>query len=180
MSDEGLQYNVLVENALRTVVRDALSHTAEHGLYGDHHFYITFQTDRDDVIIPDKLRQRYDTEMTIVVQHRFWDLEVDDTRFKITLTFNDVPETLEIPLNAITSFADPSERFGLQFGGSAEELDSEEERILEEAAADLLEGDSEENQRPAASNKESDPADAESGDEADGAKVVTLDAFRKK
>ena len=122
MSDEGLQYNVLVENALRTVVRDALRHTAEHGLFGNHHFYITFQTNRDDVIIPEILRQRYDTEMTIVVQHRFWDLEVDDKKFKITLTFNDVPETLEVPLDAVTSFADPSVHFGLQFGGAPEEL----------------------------------------------------------
>src|SRR5690606_10043115 len=113
--DELLRYDRMVEDALRMVVREALRITAEHGLGGDHHFYLTFRTDLPGVQISEALRQRYPREMTIVLQHRFWDLKVEDERFSVTLTFNEVPETLVVPFSAVAAFADPSVRFGLQF-----------------------------------------------------------------
>lgn len=115
MPDDGLKYELMVENALRRVVGEALTHAAERGLPGQHHFYITFRTDRPDVLIPERLRQQYPKEMTIVLQHQFWGFEVEPSLFRITLSFGGQQERLTIPFVAITGFADPSVKFGLQF-----------------------------------------------------------------
>ncbi len=107
MPKEILQYNLMVEAALRAVVRQSLIEVAEAGLPGNHHFYITFRTGYPGVRLPDYLRARYPAEMTIVLQFQFYDLVVDDIGFAVTLTFNNAPERLVVPLRAITVFADP-------------------------------------------------------------------------
>ena len=105
----------MVETALRGVVKQAVEEVMKDGLVGDHHFYITFLTDHPGVSIPDYLRDRYPGEMTIVLQFQFYDLDVDDEKMQVTLSFNNIPEKLVIPLAAITIFADPSVNFALQF-----------------------------------------------------------------
>ncbi len=108
MTSDGLRYDALVEDALRDVLRRALAYVAERGLPGDHHFYITFRTGHPGVDIPEHLRTRFPNEMTIVLQHQFWGLDVGEDAVGVTLTFSDVPERLTIPFAAVTSFADPS------------------------------------------------------------------------
>ncbi|GAB5387657.1 MAG: ClpXP protease specificity-enhancing factor SspB [Alphaproteobacteria bacterium] len=115
MSETDIPYDHMVESALRQVVRDALSHAEEYGLQGEHHFYITFRTDHGYVDIPDYLIDRYPEEMTIVLQHQFFGLEVHDSWFEVSLSFDNVPEQLVIPFGAVTVFADPSVSFALQF-----------------------------------------------------------------
>lgn len=160
MTEKELDYPKLVERALRQVVRDALSTVAEHGLTGRHHLYITFRTDHPEVGLPDDLRLRYPREMTMVLQHEFWDLEVGEDGFAVTLSFNEVPYRLEIPFAAITVFADPSVEFGLQFTPDGE-LAAVDEDHAEAAIHELPSAGSE--SRPEA-----------------GAEVVALDTFRKK
>jgi hypothetical protein len=115
MSESELRYDRMVEDALRSVVGRALEFVSQHGLPGDHHFYITFRTDDPEIEIPQHLHERYPSEMTIVLQHQFWDLEVGEQNFGVTLSFGDVPQHLRIPYRAVIAFADPSVRFGLQF-----------------------------------------------------------------
>jgi len=105
----------MVEDALRGVVRAALERTLEHGLSGDHHFYITFRTQAPGVVMPDFLRERYPEEMTIVVQHQFWDLTVGEAAFGISLSFGNQLAELTVPYAAMSAFVDPSVKFGLQF-----------------------------------------------------------------
>jgi len=115
-NEEAFRYDKMVEKALRSVVKQALQEVVdEEGLIDDHHFYITFFTDHPAVKIPSYLKERYPGEMTIVLQHQFYDLEVDDEKFTVMLSFNNVPERLTIPLSAVTIFADPSVNFALQF-----------------------------------------------------------------
>jgi hypothetical protein len=115
MTKDGLRYDRMVERALRGVVREAISFAVADGLPGAHHFYITFKTAAPGVDIGDMLRTRYPDEMTIVIEHQFWELTVSDEAFAVTLSFNNRPERLTIPFAAITAFADPSVKFGLQF-----------------------------------------------------------------
>ena len=156
------------------MVQDALAVVAEQGLPGRHHLYITFRTDHPGVVLDDGLRARYPSEMTVVLQHEFWGLEVDDHRFAVTLSFGGQSQRLEIPFEAIRVFADPSVEFGLQF------------TVAEGAAAPATD--------PAAlpaSVAELPPAAAEARGarpvgtgaappQEEGAEVVTLDRFRKK
>jgi hypothetical protein len=100
-------------------VREALVRTAREGLRGDHHFYVSFRTGARGVVLPDHLSAKYPEEMTIVLQHQFWGLDVRDQDFSVTLSFQSKPEQLTIPFAAITSFADPSVKFGLQFAMAA-------------------------------------------------------------
>jgi hypothetical protein len=157
MADDGFKYELMVENALRQVVREALNRAADRGLPGQHHFYITFRTDRPDVTLPERLRQQYPKEMTIVLQHQFWGLEVERDQFAVTLSFGGQQERLVVPYAALTGFADPSVKFGLQF----------------------------EARPPAAGGRAALPtvaggvASSEAADKKSG-EVVPLDAFRKK
>jgi hypothetical protein len=114
-----LPYALWTEEALRAVVQDALAHAAKHGLPGEHHFYITFRTDHAGVSMPGHLRARYPQEMTVVLQHKFWDLSLDRAAgtFSVGLSFGGVPAMLTVPFAALTAFADPSVRFGLRFQG---------------------------------------------------------------
>jgi hypothetical protein len=117
-----IDYDLLQQDAMRGIVRAALRITAETGeLPGDHHFYISFMTQAPGVILSKRLREKYPQEMTIVLQHRFWDLIVTDQRFEVKLTFDGIPERLVVPYTAIKVFMDPSIRFGLQFDSATVE-----------------------------------------------------------
>jgi hypothetical protein len=110
-----IDYEALAQEAMRNVVRSVLAETAAKGLPGDHHFYISFDTLAPGVILSKRLREKYAEEMTIVLQHRFWDLFVNEHRFEVKLTFDGIPERLVVPFKAIRVFFDPSVRYGLQF-----------------------------------------------------------------
>jgi len=114
-SDSMIDYEALAQEAMRNVVRSVLVDAAKSGLPGDHHFYISFDTLAPGVILSKRLREKYAEEMTIVLQHRFWDLIVNEHRFEIKLTFDGIPERLVVPFKAIRVFFDPSVRYGLQF-----------------------------------------------------------------
>jgi hypothetical protein len=160
MPDQALDYGRLVECALRQVVRDALAVVATEGLPGRHHLYITFRTDHPGVTIADDLRARYPTEMTIVLQHEFWGLEVENDRFSVLLKFAGVPQRLEIPFEAVSVFADPSVEFGLQFGASGA-VPAGSSVQSDASVGPLREGDA-------------------SPQEQASAEVVALDRFRKR
>ena len=115
MAQDLFDYPGMVETALRRVVREALARAEREGLPGGHHFYVTFRSSAADVVLPDYLLAKYPDEMTIVLQNQFWGLEVRDQDFSVTLSFQNRPEQLTIPFAAVTSFADPSVKFGLQF-----------------------------------------------------------------
>ena len=131
MSQKQFQYDMMVQEALRGVVRKALEEVCKDGFRGEHHFYITFKTHSPQVQIPNFLRSRYPEEMTIVLQHQFWNLEIQDAYFEVELSFNDKRENLLIPFGAVTGFADPSVKFGLQFEEHADEtpIQSKEENF---------------------------------------------------
>src|SRR5579862_7395684 len=114
MADQ-IRYDLLTQQALRGVVRSVLSDAAKKGLPGDHHFYITFDTKAEGVRISERLLGQYPEEMTIILQHQFWDLDISDTGFEVGLSFGGIPEKLTVPFEAITGFFDPSVQFGLQF-----------------------------------------------------------------
>lgn len=114
-SERTIDYDALTQEAMRSVVRRVLEDTVEHGLPGDHHFYISFDTLASGVVLSKRLRDKYAEEMTIVLQHRFWDLAVANDYFEVKLTFDGIPERLVIPFRAIKVFFDPSVRYGLQF-----------------------------------------------------------------
>jgi hypothetical protein len=115
MPQDSFRYDKMIENALRGVVRDALKRASRDGLPGEHHFYIGFATREPGVELPASLLARFPEEMTIVIQHQFWDLKVEDDSFSIVLSFQRQPERLAIPFAAIKSFADPSVNFALEF-----------------------------------------------------------------
>ena len=121
MTQDYLEYPKLVEHAMRGVVRKALADVMEYGLRGLHHFYVTFRTQDQNVIIPDRLLAQYPDEMTIVMENQFRNLLVEENQFKVTLSFNGTPENLSIPYSAITAFVDPSVKFGLQFDSNSGE-----------------------------------------------------------
>lgn len=161
--DEILRYDKMVESALRGVVKKSIQEVIESGLPGDHHFYITFLTDFPGVKIPDYLRERYPGEMTIVLQYQFSDLKVDDENMQVTLSFNNVPEKLKIPLAAISIFADPSVNFALQFQPLGDPIDEADLAALES----LEEGPDDDGGGKGKKSKKT-------------GEVVSLDKFRKK
>lgn len=166
MTEETIDYSYLIDNAMRGVVRDVLRAATKSGLPGDHHFYITFRTDHPNTRVSDTLKNRYPHEMTIVLQHQFWDFRVDEQKFTVTLSFGGVPEKLVIPFVALTAFADPSVKFGLQFHQpDAPEDEEENESLMFENEPSLLEEDG-----AIAANKETDGT----------AEIISLDSFRKK
>jgi hypothetical protein len=194
MTKDGLRYDKMVERALRGVVREAISLAISDGLPGSHHFYITFKTAAAGVEIGDHLRARYPDEMTIVIEHQFWELTVTEEAFAVTLSFNNRPERLTIPFAAVTAFADPSVKFGLQFqetppSGSAAEAGAAPggEQLLRLAEAPGS-ADTPRARKEGASAKladakptadEAKPIPEKAGAKKSG-EVVTLDAFRKK
>jgi len=159
--DDVLNYGKLIDDAMHQVVRKALLLVQKFGLYDDHHFFITFSTNSPGVMISDELKERYPDEMTIVIQHQYWDLEITDTDFSIVLSFGNIKQNLTVPFDSLVSFADPSVKFGLQFQYDIE-LDLEDE------------GDAEVILLPAESEKVSD------GPQGAANNVVALDSFRNK
>lgn len=166
MPEDLLRYDVLAQEALRGLVRKVLSEIAQTGLPGDHHFFISFDTRHPGVRISSRLKAQYPEEMTIVLQHQFWDLTVTDSTFEVGLSFKGVPEHLLVPLHAITSFVDPHVGFALKFDAARETAVSAEEEATPVA---------DESGARAADAKRATPA-AEGGT----AEVVSIDAFRKK
>lgn len=166
MKKGSIDYQALVHRALRGTVRDILQQVAKEGLKGEQHYYVTFKTDFEGVSLPDYLKSKYPREMTIVIQHRFWNLKTESDRFQISLTFNQKNETLVIPFDAIVSLVDPSVRFALQF---ETEVAEEEEPPLLKKSKPLL-----------ASSQENQPIATTAGATAKSSgNVVALDAFRK-
>jgi uncharacterized protein len=115
MATDHIRYDVLARDALRGVLRRVLTDAAENGLPGEHHFFITFLTTAEGVKLSPRLLEKYPQEMTVILQHQFWDLTVSEDRFEVGLSFDRIPERLVIPFHAIKSFFDPSVQFGLQF-----------------------------------------------------------------
>lgn len=178
MAKDWLRYDKMVENALRGVVREALTEAAVSGLPGEHHFYITFRTDEPQTRIPQHLKAQYPREMTIVLQHQFWGLEITDDAFTVTLSFGGKHEALFIPFETIVSFADPSVKFALQFDSTESESDESEELIDH----DKVEIPVEKSDESAASSNSStaNPDGDTSATSSHSGTVVALDAFRKK
>jgi hypothetical protein len=115
MPVDHLRYDLLTQDALRGVIRSVLIEAATKGLPGEHHFFITFDTRAEGVQISPRIKASYPQEMTIVLQHQFWDLKVTEDDFEVGLAFNGIPERLHVPLKAVKAFQDPSVQFGLQF-----------------------------------------------------------------
>jgi len=171
MNDDPLQYEKLIEDALRGVVRKTLTIVAEYGLPNGHQFHVTFRTDHPGVTMPKPLRAQYPQEMTIILQHMFWDLEVGDDHFSVALAFNTVRQHLTIPFEAISIFQDQSVGFVLQFQGDDSDDDDDDMPAEDEPAVDIAIA-------PDAKSGNDSKADAAVPEGAD--KVVTLDSFRKK
>jgi uncharacterized protein len=171
-----IRYDLLTQQALRGVVRQVLAETAKKGLTGDHHFYISFDTKADGVRLSERLRAQYPEQMTIILQHQFWDLAVSDTGFEVGLSFGGIPEKLAIPFAAIKGFFDPSVQFGLQFEeGTAEvEETAAPAQVNKPAAAPAPPP------APAPKPAAKSAAKPEPKPEPSGAEVVSLDRFRKK
>jgi hypothetical protein len=171
MATDHIRYDVLARDALRGVLRKVLSDAATHGLPGEHHFFITFLSRAEGVKLSPRLLAQYPDEMTIILQHEFWDLAVTEDRFEVGLSFGRVPERLTVPFNAIKSFFDPSVQFSLQFEPT--EAMAEGERPAPNLPA-----------APASSALTAATAAPEPSDEpakpSEGAEVVRLDRFRKK
>jgi hypothetical protein len=207
MTNDILRYDLMVQDALKGVVRKILSDAGRDGLPGEHHFYVTFNTTAPGVRVSSRLREKHPEEMTIVLQHQFWDLIVGEHSFEVGLSFSGVPERLLVPFDAITTFFDPSVQFGLKF----ESQDAAEAVAADEPAPAKPRGaGSEASVAPGApvqlptkataagvpavkpkqavaerkdaseSKDESPEAATAEGEENGGAQVVSLDAFRKK
>lgn len=181
MTEDILRYDILVQNALRGVIRKVLSEVDKTGLPGNHHFFITFLTGAQGVKVSNRIKEQYPEQMTIVLQHQYWELEVNETGFGIGLSFSDIPEKLYIPYAAIRGFYDPSVNFELEF--DVEQSEDQEETSGDVAtigaATSVLQDDTASDE---AQNKEAPDEDEQSPNEGgDGsADVVSLDSFRKK
>ena len=162
MSEDLLRYDLMIEAALRDVVRETMETAARDGLPGDHHFYITFLTNFPGVKIPDYLRKQYPEEMTIVLQYQFYDLKLEDDCIHVTLSFNNIREHLVVPIDAITTFADPSVNFALQFQNAGEV------------------GAYNEKEESSVANNEEKGKDAPTEKPEPRGEVISLDKFRKK
>jgi hypothetical protein len=204
MATDHIRYDLLVQDAFRGIFRKVLTDAAALGLPGEHHFYITFKTHAPGVVLSDRLRAEYPEQMTIILQHQFWDLRVHDSGFEVGLSFRRVPEKLEIPFSAVTGFFDPSVNFGAEFtaeedanededadaapapqksgpalatlaGSSAAPTKSESPRPAEAAEPAMKAGPRGSGSEPAVVAPASEEKPA-----SDTPKVVSIDAFRKK
>ena len=173
MATDHIRYDVLARDALRGVLRRVLTDAAEHGLPGEHHFFITFLSTAEGVKLSPRLLAQYPEEMTIILQHQFWDLVVTEDRFEVGLSFGGIPERLVVPFAAIKSFLDPSVQFGLQFEPTeaVAEVPAPAAKLPAVPAPSALSVAAPE---PAAESKD-EPAKT-----SEGAEVVRLDRFRKK
>ncbi|MEM7567587.1 MAG: ClpXP protease specificity-enhancing factor SspB [Pseudomonadota bacterium] len=189
MSEDLIRYDVLAQEALRGVVRRVLIDAGKEGLPGEHHFFIAFDTRHPGVRISDRLREKHPEEMTIVLQHQFWDLNVTETTFEVGLSFGNVPERLLVPFEALKGFFDPSVQFGLQFevqgveAATKEALESTDKGGTVSSlpalaqTRDLTPVGKNDSAEKTAEDTPEDEGDEEAGGSAE---VVSLDAFRKK
>lgn len=181
MSEEFIDYGQLIDDAMHIIVQKALQRVEKEGLPGSHHFFISFLTEFPGVQLSEKLREKYPEEMTIVLQYQFEDLHVTDKGFTVSLSFDNVKEKIVIPFVALTAFADPSVKFGLQF----RHVDIEDELTDEELEA-LGELDELETPPPATGQNNSTDKKASSAKKkskkksSDDDNIVSLDSFRKK
>ena len=173
MATDHIRYDVLARDALRGVLRRVLADAAEHGLPGEHHFFITFLSTAEGVKLSSRLLAQYPEEMTVILQHQFWDLTVTEDRFEVGLSFGGIPERLVVPFNSIKSFFDPSVQFGLQFDPS-EAVNEAPAANLPAVAAPPAVAVPPPAASPAPENQ-TEPAKP-----GEGAEVVRLDRFRKK
>jgi uncharacterized protein len=181
MATDYIRYDILAQAALRGVVRTVLADAAKKGLPGEHHFKITFNTNAPGVRLSDRMRARYPQDMTIVLQHQFWDLTVSETIFEVGLSFGGVTERVAVPFEAVTAFFDPAVQFGFQFetieGAAAADVSGGPQAVEKPAPAAG---------RPAAEEKKAEalpaPSEAEAPapDHGTGGEIVRLDRFRKK
>jgi hypothetical protein len=189
MSEDQIRYDVLANEAMRGIIRTVLQRVQKRGLPGEHHFYITFDTTAAGTIVSKRLKEQYPEEMTIVLQHQFWDLMIYDDRFEVKLSFNGVPERLVVPYSAIKTFVDPSVSFGFNpnlFASAtksemppAEQMsasvEGQDRAVLPRPPASADDG------ADAAEKKDDEPAiEQDEQPEKQTAEVVELDLFRKK
>src|SRR5450755_1833869 len=172
MATDHIRYDVLARDALRGVLRRVLTDAAEHGLPGEHHFFITFLSTAEGVKLSPRLLAQYPEEMTVILQHQFWDLTVTEDRFEVGLSFGGIAERLVVPFNSIKSFFDPSVQFGLQFEPS--DAAAEAPAASLPVAAPSSTASLFLNAAPTTENKDEPTKPGE------GAEVVRLDRFRKK
>ena len=202
MATDLIRYDVLVQQALRGVVRRVLTDSARDGLPGTHHFYISFDTNAPSVKLSPRLHTMYPEEMTIVLQHQFWDLAVHETGFEVSLSFDKIAERLVVPFDAVTGFFDPSVKFGLKFEAVQAEGEAAPApktvkpkkaaprvKAVEDGEAPAPAPLPKKARTPKAPAGEETPPPAEApaaaeaapaAKEAGTAEVVSLDAFRKK
>ena len=209
MAVDHIRYDILAQEALRGLVRRVLMDAAKNGLPGEHHFYISFDTRAEGVRLSPRMLAQYPTEMTVVLQHQFWDLVVTESGFEVGVSFGGVPERLAVPFAAVKGFFDPSVQFGLQFEEMAD-VEAQEE-AQEEAQGEAQESGKASERAPAGKDRDAarppaehkaktqtktqtsvavpvaanpEPAgtrsDAETDKPAGGGEVVRLDRFRKK
>jgi hypothetical protein len=179
MATDHIRYDVLARDALRGVLRRVLSDAAEHGLPGEHHFFITFLSTADGVKLSPRLLAQYPEEMTIILQHQFWDLVVLEDRFEVGLSFGGIPERLVVPFNSIKSFFDPSVQFGLQFEAADPAVDAAAATEAAPVAKTPTKPAPTALTVPAAPAAEEQDQD-QAAKPSEGAEVVRLDRFRKK
>lgn len=207
MASDLIRYDLLVQEALRNVVRKVMQEAARDGLRGDHHFFITFRTKAPGLRLSERMRARYPDEMTIILQHQFWDLAVTDTAFEVGLSFGGVPERLLIPFDALTAFSDPAAEFGLKFELQVPVEEVEEKpagtvtKLPSSAGPKLADKDPKPAKTPAVALKpkaapapktaaekapEKTPAAKKTSEKTEAdqqqkdTKIVSIDAFRKK
>ncbi len=178
MTQETIDYPGMIDSAMRGVVREALIHIDKFGLPGEHHFFISFQTNYPGVSISPQLKSRYPEEITIVVQHQFWDLKITDKQFSIMLSFNNIPEKLVVPFEALTAFADPSIKFGLQFHGKRIAPAVSDKPEKEDQVSCPATGRTGHEKPPMAAFEEDAPT--EDTQAANDEKVISLESFRKR
>ncbi len=197
MATDLIRYDLLVQDALRAVMRKVLTDAAREGLPGEHHFFITFKTRAPGVRLSNRMREQYPKEMTIILQHQFWDLNIGDQAFEVGLSFHGKSETLLIPFDAVTGFFDPSVEFGLKFelaSDAVEQLSGEPSEALPSAAAQApvraldkakLRGSGSEPAEVGPALVRDDVSPAKPGKTAapkptEQAKVISIETFRKK
>jgi hypothetical protein len=186
MATDHIRYDILAQAALRGVVRTVLADAAKKGLPGEHHFKITFNTTAPGVRLSERMRTRYPNEMTIVLQHQFWDLVVTELSFEVGLSFGGIPERVAVPFEAVTAFYDPAVQFGFQFETIDGALESEPGEVSK--AAEKTEPSERATAGPRARAEDKKPeslpapedADAPAPEQGAGGEVVRLDRFRKK
>lgn len=196
LPEDLIRYDVLTQEALRDVIRKVLQEVASSGLPGEHHFFITFRTDHPGVRLSARMRERYPEEMTIVIQHSFWDLKITDTYFEIDLSFDDILERLRVPFSSLKGFFDPHVKFGVQFDAEYLEAANGDVEVVLDGSDDSGEVEnlpqvaqsrdmtkstkkpkSKSKKKKDDKNNDSDQAGKESSE---GAEIVSLDQFRKK